>query len=330
MSKQPPQHLTGRTGVIALIVLALAALALYLYSERAVPPTSPEVIAPSQESPIGDDSSVDRGSPSSVQERSPSDIEDSSAVRERSGRFDTEDPTDASGEIGAGRPSQASGVEPAVEPIPPVSIEQAGARLRVELAERLLPEQLDRVVSNRLVERLVTTVHSLDGVPVPLRFRPLAHVPDLPRIVGEGDNLRLPAEADPRYARYRALFDRLDAGTLASLFERHEPAFDAAWQALGETDQGSFRARLIEVLDHLSAFEVPETRPRLIRPEVLYEFADPVLEQQSWGRKILIRVGQSHAAAIQRKARELATLLERPGRVDATRASGDPTSDSGR
>lgn len=322
MSNHPPKHAIGRTGAVALIVLALAAVALYLYSERAVPPESPESI-PASPRPAASDDAFPGGD-----SRSPSDRPSAAEIGDRGDGPDRPDSPAATPDTDSGPPGGGLDAEPDVKEAPPspppVSIEQAGARLRVALAERLLPEQLDRVVSSRLIERLVATVNSLDGVPVPLRFRPLAHVPDLPRIASEGDGLRLPAQADPRYRPYRNLFDRLDAATLAGLFERHEPAFDAAWQALGETSQPSFRARLIEVLDHIAEFEMPETRPRLVRPEVLYEFGDPGLEAESWGRKILIRVGPEHAGAIQRKARALAAALRRPGTVEDAMSSRPP------
>jgi hypothetical protein len=152
-------------------------------------------------------------------------------------------------------------------------------------------------------------VHSLDGDPVPLRFRPLAHVPDLPRVVPDGEHWRLPPTPDPRYRPYRALFDRFDAETLAALFARHEDALQRAWVRLGESGEATFRRRLIEVLRHVADYDLPARRPSLHRPEVLYEFVDPELESLSWSRKLLIRIGPGHAAAVQARAAELADRL---------------------
>jgi len=292
----------GRTRIAVLAVLGLLAIALYLYSERAAPP-EPEspTLRPSAE-------------PAVIDPRATRPPPPSSGPAAQSGRPfpDAAEPTGSDDGAGA---RNAGPVPDAAPPSPPeVSLQRAGARLRVALAERLSPEQLERVVSQQLIERLVATVHSLDAEPVPLRFRPLAHVPELPHVEPRGDGWTLPAGPDPRYAPYRDLFERLDAQALADLFARHEAAFDAAWRALGETPQPSFRVRLVEVLEHLAAFETPAERPRLIRPEVLYEFADPSLEALSWGRKILIRVGPEHADAIRRKARELADALKAPVR----------------
>jgi len=299
---------SGRARFAVIVVLALLALALYLYSERAVPPEPPTPVPPRPESVHGD-------AAVSVYDTATAD------ARAPEGSADTGAPSAAA--------DPPEGIDEAHAPDPPSPARSAanegpdgaGVALRVAIAERLSPEELELLVSGRLIERLVATIHSLDRDPVPLRFRPLAHVPGLPRVEATGDGWRLPDAPDPRYRIYRALFERFDAAALAALYERHEPAFDAAWRALGEDGPPEFRARLIEVLDHLAAFESPANRPRLVRPEVLYEYADPRLEALSWGRKILVRIGPAHAGAVRRKARALARALERPA-VDTGAALG--------
>lgn len=284
----------GRVGVAAMIVLALAALALYLYSERAVPPES--------------------------------EVPDSSGVELQS-ETDRTDAAEPSAARGSGRDRNSAGVgsdealdspferprstEPQDFPNTEVALEQEQQRLREDLAARLGPGQVEMIVEEQLLERLVTTINSLDGDPVPLRFRPLDHVPGLPRLEGEDEDRRLPGEVDPRYRPYRALFDRFEAVELAELFDRYEPAIEQSWQALGEHSGQSFRARLIEVLEHLADFEVPPERPAVHRPKVLYEYIDPELEQLSWGRKALIRIGPENASEVQRKLAELARQLAR-------------------
>jgi hypothetical protein len=293
------RNISGRIGIVALVALAILAIGLYLYSERAAPPqpganqTEPErSAAESTADPISRPGPGNADPTTTVPTGTgppPSPVEASS------------DPPDRS------PPTEVSPAEP--EP----SLAESAARLRVAIAERLSPGELELLASDRLLERIVTTVHSLDGDPVPLRFRPLAHVPDLPRVIGDGEGRQLPVAPDPRYDRYRELFDSFDAATLAALFGRHEDALEVAWRRLGESEDTTFRQRTVDVLRHLARFEVPEQRPMLHRPEVLYEFVDPRLEALSWGRKILIRVGPEHAAAVQRRAAELAQRLSSEG-----------------
>ncbi|MDT8409817.1 MAG: DUF3014 domain-containing protein [Wenzhouxiangellaceae bacterium] len=291
----------GRIGLGAAILLVALALGLYLYSERAVPP-EPEVPAvQSPEIPVASaeqDDDSERGVGPHAQSvpglTDPADLPAAEIVSA----------TDEA-------PSESPPLE-VVERFEPVELGLASRALRADLAVLLAPDALDRVAEERVIERLAATVNSLDGEPLPLRFRPLEHVPGLPLVVAENDHWRLPDSPDPRYDSYRRMFDQLDAAALAGLFEAFEPALETAWSQLGENRAGGFRARLIEVIEHLSAFELPDQRPLLERPEVLYEFADPELEQLSWGRKILIRIGPAHAAAVQRKLQDLADRLEAP------------------
>ena len=288
----------GRIGIIAAVVLALAALALYLYSERAVPPEPPpdeQRLAPRVPGNGASDAPEPEAQPPRADPMALNEIgTGDSGERDVNGQSRTEDPA-------------ASGAEDAEEA--GVSLEHAHRQLREDLAARLGPGQIEMVAEERLPELLVTTINSLDGEPVPLRFRPLDHVPDLPRLQADGDAWRLPEAPDLRYRPYRALFDRFDVTELVELFDRYQPALEKAWRALGEDPAKRFRSRLIEVLNHLAEFEPLDERPRVHRPEVLYEYIDPALESLSWGRKVLVRIGPEHAPAVQRKLAQVARQL---------------------
>lgn len=294
-------NIDGRVGVIAAVVLALAALALYLYSERAVPPET-------------ESGRLSESEPASGQPRpAMSDAEISDRAKVGESEDLGQPPASSDGDMATAGDllrSVPNDIETRAEP--EISLDRQQQLFREDLAVRLGPSQLEMVAEEQLLERLVTTLNSLDGAPVPLRFRPLSHVPGLPLLASDDDsnNLGLPETPDPRYRPYRAMFDRMDAVELAELFYRYEPALEKAWQALGENAGQTFRERAIEILEHLAEFEVPADRPALHQPKVLYEYADPALEQLSWGRKILVRIGPEHAAAVQRKLSALAERLE--------------------
>ena len=289
----------GRIGVVAALLLVVAALALYFYSERAVPPET------GSDLPVEVESDAARQRPDSPVRR-PSGQSQVGATANGSPEGDADTPT---ADRPAGWAPDVSASEAATAPEPEISLERQQRLLREDLAVRLGPGQIEMIVEEQLLERLVTTVNSLDDAPVPLRFRPLVHVPDLPRLDEDGDDLRLPATPDPRYRPFRVMFDRLDVVELAELFDRYEPALEKAWQALGEHAGQTFRQRSIEILEHLAEFELPASRPALHQPEVLYEYIDPSLEQLSWGRKILVRIGPEHAPQVQRKLAALAQRL---------------------
>ena len=300
----------GRIGIIAAIVLALAALALYLYSERAVPPQPPPESPPDKAhlNPRLNSDGIGTGAAEEPERDAPPPrVEPVPLTPDESGASVSEAPN------ASGQPSADESEEPVVEDTeePGVSLQRAHRRLREDLAARLVPRQIEMVADERLPELVVTTINSLDGDSVPLRFRPLDHVPELPRLEADGEVWRLPGAPDPRYRPYRALFDRLSTTEVVELFERYEPALEKAWQALGEDREKPFRARVIEVLEHLVDFELPDERPRLHQPEVLYEYIDPALERLSWGRKVLVRIGPEHASAVQRKLGRVANKLAR-------------------
>jgi hypothetical protein len=67
---------------------------------------------------------------------------------------------------------------------------------------------------------------------------------------------------------------------------------------LGYPD-GYFNDRVIEVIDHLLETPTPAQPIRLVSPHVLYEFADVDLEALSSGQKLMLRIGDQHAAALR-------------------------------
>ncbi len=52
---------------------------------------------------------------------------------------------------------------------------------------------------------------------------------------------------------------------------------------------------------------------RLIQPKVLYEFADPKLEELSAGQKILVRMGSKNTAKVKAKLLEIRSAIVSQG-----------------
>jgi hypothetical protein len=121
---------------------------------------------------------------------------------------------------------------------------------------------------------------------------------------GSGDSVVLGAANFARYAPWVDLVDSLDADETAALYRRLYPQFQKAYEDLGNPD-GYFNDRAIEVIDHLLATPEPPETIALVRPNVLYEFADPALEAESAGRKLLLRMGPGNAARVKMKLRDI-------------------------
>jgi hypothetical protein len=87
--------------------------------------------------------------------------------------------------------------------------------------------------------------------------------------------------------------------------------FQEAFVRLGYP-KGYLNDRVVEVIDHLLDTPTVEGPIRLSRPHVLYTFSDPALEALSSGQKMLLRIGDDHAARVKHTLRRFRTLIAGP------------------
>jgi len=155
-----------------------------------------------------------------------------------------------------------------------------------------------------VVRRIVVTVDNLPRPKAAVQKRPTGTVAGA--IMVDGDELH--ATLDPRnFVRYQpwvAVIDRLDMRQLAGAYLHFYPLLQQAYQDLGYPN-GYFNDRLVQVIDHLLATPQPAQPIALVRPNVMYTYADPGLESRSAGQKLLIRMGPDNAAVIKAKLTEL-------------------------
>ncbi len=172
----------------------------------------------------------------------------------------------------------------------------------------------DFLVPTALIEHFVVTVDNLDRHPIRLGFRPVRHVPGRPVVDGGGSekSVRYLAAANTqRYAPYVRALEALDPAQVAALYRRYYPLFQQAYKNLGYP-RGYFNDRLVEVVDHLLATPAVEYPIPVVQPKVFYQFADPALEDLSWGQKSLIRVGPSQMVTVKSFLRDLRVELTKP------------------
>jgi hypothetical protein len=192
--------------------------------------------------------------------------------------------------------------------LPP--LDQSDAYLKLELAEVLGSQAVAEMLAETdLIARIVATVDNLPRDHVAERIRPVA------RLAGSFDVEAVGADeyviSPNSYRRYDVLVDLVTAADLDELVEvyaRFYPLFQSAYEDLGYPD-AYFNDRLVAVADHLLATPELQDPVRVIRPHVLYEFADMDLEALSSGQKILMRMGNEHAARIKTRLRELRLLI---------------------
>jgi hypothetical protein len=153
----------------------------------------------------------------------------------------------------------------------------------------------DLVIPAHLVRRIVATVDNLPRSTAPTRVMPLNSVPGL--FLPDGANYG-------RYTPYVRVLESVDAHALVQGYARAYPLFQRAYEELGFPGK-YFNDRLMAAIDDLIAAPELDTPPALVRPKVVYEYADPDLETRSAGQKIMLRIGRDNAARVKAKLWEI-------------------------
>jgi Protein of unknown function (DUF3014) len=183
------------------------------------------------------------------------------------------------------------------QPLPP--LDESDGRLQ-ELLGRLLPDQhLSRfLVLDHIIRRFVLLVDSLPRSELPSGRLPTRPVAGTFLTTGSGDERVIDPANFRRYTPWISLAESADPKLVVAVYVYLYPLFQEAYRDLGYPT-GYFNDRLIEVIDHLLATPEVSGPLRLVRPKIVYLFADPQLEARSAGQKILLRIGPKNAARVK-------------------------------
>jgi len=204
-------------------------------------------------------------------------------------------------------PVPASPGEAANTPLPELNdsdkaiIDALGnAAAGVALAQYLVPESV--------IRHIVVTVDNMPRQKIAVDKRPAT--PAAGVFIVDGDELH--ATLDSRnFRRYEQMTDvirKVDMQRFAAVYLRFFPLFQKAYQDLGYPT-GYFNDRLVQVIDMLLATPQITGPIELVRPNVMYVFADPKLEALPAGQKLLIRMGADNATAVKAKLMELRAVI---------------------
>jgi len=155
-----------------------------------------------------------------------------------------------------------------------------------------------------LVRRITATIDNLPREKVATRLRPLKPMDTAFVASGEEGAYTLGPDNYARYEPWVAVVESLEVADVAALYTRLYPLFQEAYAELGNLD-GYFNDRVVEVIDHLLATPKVQGPIPLVRPGVMFQFADPLLESRSAGQKFLLRMGPDNAARIKDRLRTL-------------------------
>ena len=201
------------------------------------------------------------------------------------------------------QPAVAATERPALVPLP--SLDQSDEYFALELTDIFGDSIEEMLVASGIIERIVATVDNLPRAHVAERIRPVERLGGQFAIDGQDGNGEFTINSG-NYGRYDAqvkLLAGADLQEVADMYRRFYPLFQSAYVDLGFPD-GYFNDRLVEVIDHLLATPDIADPAALVRPHVLYEFADPDLEGLSSGQKLLLRMGSEHRSRMKRILRE--------------------------
>jgi hypothetical protein len=164
---------------------------------------------------------------------------------------------------------------------------------------------LDRIFHlEQIVPRFVATIDNLPRQTVALSRMSVNPIGGNLETTQADGRILLRADNAARYDAYVRVMDQADTAKLVDAYVRYYPLFQKAYEDLGYP-HGYFNDRLVEVIDHLLAAPDVPAPIALAQPRVLYEFADPSLEQRSAGQKILMRMGPVNESRLKAKLRAI-------------------------
>lgn len=119
-----------------------------------------------------------------------------------------------------------------------------------------------------------------------------------------GDQLFMSTSSYVRYDVYADSIEALDTDAVVQGFHRLRPLYEAAYEALG-LDPEDFDNAVVRTLDRILATPEIEGPVALEHNSVLYQFADPKLENLPELQKQMLRMGPQNMRRIKLKAQAL-------------------------
>lgn len=202
--------------------------------------------------------------------------------------------------------------EPVTEPEPELPL-PALDNSDAEVTQRLLalnwrPGLASLFVTEEMLRNLVVQADNIaqgqlaTGHPL---LQPLSERFSVPA----GQPLLLAEESFARYQPYVQLLESVPPQQMIALFNRYEPLMQQAFSELGYPDD-LFKNRLLQAIDVLLATPEPQYPLQLERPSVMYQFADPQLEQLPAAQKLMLRLGPDNQQLIKQLLRRYRQALQ--------------------
>jgi hypothetical protein len=195
----------------------------------------------------------------------------------------------------------------ATGPVPPLA--DSDTPLLEALAQLSSADAVKQFLAPQdVIRKMVVTIDNLPRQKVAVEKRPTN--PIAGSFIATGDEIHgtLDQRNFDRYKPMVSVISHMDMKQLGAIYIHYYPLFQESYQNLGYPN-GYFNDRLVEVIDSLLAAPEPKTPIELVRPNVMYTYADATLEARPAGQKLLIRMGPENAKAIKAKLTELRSVI---------------------
>lgn len=172
------------------------------------------------------------------------------------------------------------------------------------------PEYAQWIAVNDLIPKITMVLDNLSRGRIPAsRIRHLAPKGPFSVLEKSPDQTLMDPRGYHRYDIYADTLASLDLSAALRIYSTLQPLFDSAYQQLGYPE-AKFEPILRRAIKHLLAAPVLSGEVVLVRPSVMYRFADPDLESLSQSQKQLIRMGPRNTRIIQLALRNFLTQLD--------------------
>jgi len=166
----------------------------------------------------------------------------------------------------------------------------------------------DWITTDEAIRKFVVVIDNLATGKIAAKYLPIPKPNQRFKSSQEGVKTYLDKASFERYNPYVSLFENIDNDMASALYQRYSPLMEQAFAELGYADR-SFHDTLMQAFDVLLSAPIVNDDIELIRPSVIYKFADSTLERALPAHKQLIRMGPKNTQKLQAKIRQLQAVL---------------------
>jgi Protein of unknown function (DUF3014) len=204
-------------------------------------------------------------------------------------------------------PLQSAEGETAPKPLPPLA--ESDPAMQEAAADLIGQETFERLFNvKNIARRVVVTIDNLPRKKPAQRYTLAKPVAGQFATTGKDENIYIDPANYKRYTPYIALVDSVDTKKLVGVYTYFYPLLQEEYENLGYPNK-YLNDRMVEVIDDLLAAPDIKTRIQVVRPKVLFEYADPNLEALSSGQKVMLRMGSENSARVKAKLQEIRLAL---------------------